>query len=152
VLFYALEDQHRRIRKKNDVSLEIIFLFSENLIEEGLCRGCFILLCSSPCPIGYTHKTSGFKTSSFKTSGFKTSETSGLQNVRFTKRQVYKMSGLHNVRSSKRQVYKKTSIYILYLWLVEIRRLCCSHVCRQSDGCVLFSILEGFFAIYHHNK
>ncbi len=30
----------------------------------------------------------------FKTSGFKTSETSGLQNVRFTKRQVYTMSGL----------------------------------------------------------
>ncbi len=31
---------------------------------------------------------------------------------------------------------------ILYFWLVEIRRFCCSHVCRQSDGCVLFSILE----------
>jgi hypothetical protein len=45
----------------------------------------------------YTHKTSGFKTS----------ETSGLQNVRFTKRQVYKMSGLQNVRSSKRPVAKK---------------------------------------------
>jgi hypothetical protein len=38
------------------------------------------------------------------------------------------------------------------LWLVEIRRFCCSHVCRQSDGCVLFSILEGCFAIYHHNR
>ncbi len=61
-------------------------------------------------------------------------------NVRFTKRQVYKMSGLQNVRSSKRPVAKK-SIYILYLWLVEIRRFCCSHVSRQSDGCVLFSIL-----------
>ncbi len=57
-------------------------------------------------------------------------KTSGLQNVRFTKRQVFKTSGC-----------KKTSIYILYLWLVEIRRFCCSHVCRQSDGCVLFSIL-----------
>jgi hypothetical protein len=56
---------------------------------------------------GYTHKTSGFKTSGFKTSGFKTSETSGLQNVSFTKRQVYKMSGLQNVRSSKRLVAKK---------------------------------------------
>jgi hypothetical protein len=76
-----------------------------------------------------------------KTSGFETSETSGLQNVRFTKRQVYKMSGLQNVRSSKRPVAKKTSVYILYLWLVEIRRFCCSNVCRQSDGCVLFSIL-----------
>jgi hypothetical protein len=46
----------------------------------------------------YTHKTSGFKTSGFKTFGFKTSETSGLQNVRFTKRHVYKTSGLQNVR------------------------------------------------------
>jgi hypothetical protein len=99
----------------------------------------------------YTHKTSGFKTS-----GFKTSETSGLQNVSFTKCQLYKMSALQNVRFTKRQVLKtsrckKTSIYILYLWLVEIRRFCCSHVCRQSEGCALFSILEGFFAIYHHN-
>ncbi len=40
-------------------------------------------------------------------SGFKTSETSGLQNVKFTKSQVYKMSGLQNVRSSKRPVAKK---------------------------------------------
>ncbi len=55
----------------------------------------------------YTHKTSGFKTSGFKTSGFKTSETSGLQNVSFTKRQVNKMSGLQNVISSKRPVAKK---------------------------------------------
>ncbi len=55
----------------------------------------------------YTHKTSGFKTSGFITSGFKTFETSGLQNVRFTKRQVYKMSGLKNVRSSKGSVAKK---------------------------------------------
>jgi hypothetical protein len=30
-----------------------------------------------------------------------------LQNVSFTKRQVYKTSGLQNVRSSKRQVAKK---------------------------------------------
>ncbi len=36
-----------------------------------------------------------------KTSGFKTSETSGLQNVRFTKCQVYKTSGLQNVRLQK---------------------------------------------------
>jgi hypothetical protein len=77
-------------------------------------------------------------------------------NVRFTKRQLYKMSGLQNVRLIKRQVFKtsgckKTSIYILYFWLVEIRRFCCSHVFRQSDGCVLFSILEGYFAICHHN-
>ena len=56
---------------------------------------------------GTPKKTSGFKTSGFKTSGFKTSETSGLQNIRFTKCQVYKMSGLQNVRSSKRPVSKK---------------------------------------------
>jgi hypothetical protein len=49
----------------------------------------------------YTHKTSGFKTSGFKTSGFKTSETSGLQNVSFKKRQVYKTSGIQNVRLQK---------------------------------------------------
>jgi hypothetical protein len=36
-------------------------------------------------------------------SGFKTSEMSGLQNVSFTKRQVYKTSGCQSVRSSKRQ-------------------------------------------------
>jgi hypothetical protein len=48
-------------------------------------------------PSRYTHKTSGFKMSGFKTSGFKTSETSGLQNVWFTKCQVYKTSGLQNV-------------------------------------------------------
>jgi hypothetical protein len=103
-------------------------------------------------PQDINHNTPGFKTSGFKTSGFKTSETSGLQNVRFTKCQVYKMSGLQNVRSSKRLVTKKkTSKYILYLWLVEIRRFCCSHVCRHRDGRVLFSILEGFFATYHHN-
>jgi hypothetical protein len=74
-------------------------------------------------------------------------KTSALQNIRFTKRQVYKMSGLQKVR-----LQKKTSIYILYLWLVEIRRFCCSHVCRQSNGCVLLSILAGFFAINHHNR
>jgi hypothetical protein len=65
-------------------------------------------------------------------------KTSGLQNVRFTKCQVYKTSGLQNVR------LQKTSMYILYSWLVVIRRFCCSHVCWQSEGCVLFSILEGF--------
>jgi hypothetical protein len=64
-------------------------------------------------PKRYTHKTSGFKTSGFKTSGFKTSETSGLQNVRFTKRHVYKMSGLQNVRFTKRQV-EKNHPYIFF--------------------------------------
>jgi hypothetical protein len=56
--------------------------------------------------IWYTHKTSGYNPS-----GFKTSEMSGLQNVRFTKRQVYKTSGRQNVRSSKRLVAKKFHIY-----------------------------------------
>jgi hypothetical protein len=60
-------------------------------------------------------------------------------------RQVYKTSALQNIRcqnirSSKRPVEKKTSIYILYLWLVEIRRFYCSHVCRLC----FISILEGF--------
>ncbi len=72
-------------------------------------------------------------------------------NVSFTKLQVYKMSGF-KTSGFKTSVCKKTSIYILYLWLVEIRRLCCSQVCRQRDGRVLFSILEGFFAIFHHNR
>jgi hypothetical protein len=38
-------------------------------------------------------------------------KTSGLQNVRFTKRQVFKTSGLQNVRSSKRPVAKKHPFY-----------------------------------------
>jgi hypothetical protein len=46
--------------------------------------------------VRYIHKTSGFKTS-----GYKTSETSDLQNVRFTKRQIYKTSGLQNVWLTK---------------------------------------------------
>jgi hypothetical protein len=74
-----------------------------------------------------------FQNVRFQNVRFKTSETSDLQNVRFTTRQVNKMSGLQNVRSSKRPVAKKTSIYILYLWLVEICRFCCSRVRR---GCV----------------
>jgi hypothetical protein len=59
----------------------------------------------------YPHKTSGFKTSSIKTSGFKTSEMSGLQNVSFTKCQVYKMSGRQNVWSSKPLVKKNIHIF-----------------------------------------
>ncbi len=39
------------------------------------------------------------------------SEMSGLQNVRFAKRQVYKTSGLQNVRSSKLPVAKNIHIY-----------------------------------------
>ncbi len=67
-------------------------------------------------------------------------KTSGLQNVRFTEGQVYKTSGLRNF-----WLQKNIHIYILYLWLVVvIRRFCCSHLCRQSYGYVIFSILEGF--------
>ncbi len=83
-------------------------------------------------PVSKRLKRQACKTSALK--------TSGLQNVRFTKCQVFKTSGC-----------KKISIYILYLWLVEIRSFCCSHVCRHRDGRVLFSIIERFFAIYHHN-
>jgi hypothetical protein len=70
-------------------------------------------------------------------------KTSALQNVRFTKRQVVKTSGLQNVRC------KKTSIYILYTcgWWKSA-----GSVAAMFAGCVLFSILEGFLAIYHHNR
>jgi hypothetical protein len=79
--------------------------------NRGLTRNKVLVLTAvlqlTAANLRYTHKTSVFKTSGFKTSGFKMSETSGLQNVRFTKRQVYKMSGLQNVRSSNRPVAKK---------------------------------------------
>ncbi len=129
-------NSYRAGAHSNLVTLDVSTLFSV-----GVQRTVIML-------IWYTHKTSGFKTSGFKTSGFKTSETSGLQNVSFTKRQVYKTSGRQNVRSSKRPFAKKTSLYILYLWLVEIRRFCCSHVCRL--GFILY--FRGFFAIYHNNR
>jgi hypothetical protein len=49
---------------------------------------------STETDVSWVHPQNvGFKTSGFKMSGFKTSETSGLQNVRFTKRQVFKTSG-----------------------------------------------------------
>ncbi len=73
-------------------------------------------------------------------------KTLGLQNVRFTKCQVYKTSGLQNIR-----LQKKHPCMFCTCGCWKTRRFCCSHVCRQSDGCVLFSILEGCFAIYHHN-
>jgi hypothetical protein len=65
-------------------------------------------------------------------------KTSALQNVRFTKRQVYKTSGLQNVLLQKN----------IHLYSVLVGggnpQVLLRHVCRQSDGCVLFSILEGF--------
>ncbi len=44
-----------------------------------------------------------------------------LQNVMFTKRQVYKMSGLQNIRSPNVRLQKNIHIYSIYLWLLEIR-------------------------------
>ncbi len=61
------------------------------------------------------------------------------------KRQVYKTSGLQNVRFTKRQGYS-------VLVVGGNTQVLLQHVCRESDGCVLFSILEGFLAVYHHNK
>jgi hypothetical protein len=65
-------------------------------------------------------------------------KTSALQNVRFTKRQVYKTSGLQNVLLQKN----------IHLYSVLVGggnpQVLLRHVCRQSDGCVLFSILKGF--------
>jgi hypothetical protein len=55
--------------------------------------------------------------SGFETSGFKTSETSGLQKVSFTKRQVVKTSGLQNVWLKKKHPY----IFCTCVWR-KIRR------------------------------
>jgi hypothetical protein len=65
-------------------------------------------------------------------------KTSGLQNFRFTKRQVYKTSGLKNAR-----LQKNIQIYLV-LVVGGNPQVLLRHVSRQSDGCVLFSILEGF--------
>ncbi len=48
------------------------------------------------------------------------------------------MSGLQNVRSSKRPIEKK------HPYIFCTCGFCYSRVCRQSDGCVLFSVFEGF--------
>ncbi len=108
------------------------------------------------CIKGYTHKTSGFKTSGFKTSGFKTSEMSGLQNVRFTKRQVYKTSVLQNVRFTKRQVFKtsgcKKHSYIYSVLVVGGNPQFLLQPCLQVKWWLCFILyFRGFFAIYHHN-
>ncbi len=98
----------------------------------------------------YTHKTSGFKTSGFKTSGFKTSETSGWQNVRFTKRQVYKMSvyktsGLQNVRLQK-------NIHIYSVLVVGGNPQVMLQPCLQAKWWLCFIFyFWGFFVIHHHN-
>jgi hypothetical protein len=63
--------------------------------------------CAVQCIAGTPTKRQVSKRQVSKRPVSKTSETSGLQKVRFTKRQVYKMSGLQNVRSSKRPVAKK---------------------------------------------
>jgi hypothetical protein len=78
----------------------------------------------------------------FQNVRFQTSETSGLQNVMFTKCQFYKTSGLQNVR-----LQKNIHIYSV-LVIVGNPQVLCSYVCRQRDGRVLFSILEVFFLPY----
>ncbi len=85
-----------------------------------------------------------------------------FQNVwhgRFTKRQVYKTSGLQNVRFTKRQVFKtsgckKTSINILYLWLLVVggNPQVMLQPCLQAKWWLCFIFyFWGFFVSYHHN-
>ncbi len=79
------------------------------------------------------------------------SETSGLQNVRFAKRQVYKMSGLQNVRSSKRPFAK--NIHICSVLVVGGNPQVLLQPCLQAKGWLCFILyFKGFFAIYHHNR
>jgi hypothetical protein len=96
---------------------------------QTVCKNNYKCTCGTPTK----RKVTKCQVSNHPVSKRQVCKTSGLQNVRFTKHQVFKTPGC-----------KKTFIYILYLWLVEIRRFCYSHACRQSDGSVLFSILEVF--------
>jgi hypothetical protein len=94
----------------------------------------------------YTHKTSGFKTSGFETFGFKTSEKAGLQNVRFTKRQVFKMSGCKMsglkmsllVNISKRLFSKK---YIDLTYVVDFHKACYLTGLTRLTSIKFYSIL-----------
>jgi hypothetical protein len=90
--------------------------------------------------------------SGFKTSGFKTSETSGLQNFRFAKRQVYKTPGLQNLRSSKCPVAKNIHIYSVLV----VGGNSTGSVAAMFAGkmmAVFYSLfLEFFFAVYQHNR
>jgi hypothetical protein len=66
-----------------------------------------------------------------------------FQNVRFTKRQVYKMSGLQNVRSSKRPVAKKNS----YIFCTCGRWKSAGSVAAMFAGKVMdvfYSLFRGF--------
>jgi len=56
------------------------------------------------------------------------------------------MSGLQNVRSSKRPVAKNIHKYSVFVVGGNPKVLLQSYVCRQSDGCVLFSIFEVFLS------
>ncbi len=94
----------------------------------------FLHACWLKCFVGTPTKRQVSKRQVFKTSGFKTSETSGLQNVSFTKRQVYKMSGLQNVRSSKHPVAKEHPFIFCTCGWWKSAGFCWSHA----------SILEGF--------
>ncbi len=98
----------------------------------------------------YTHKTSGFIMS-----GFKTSETSGLQNVRVTKCQVYKTSGLQ-----KRPVAKKLFFFYFFGGFFIFFPYCIQHcfICRPSDSTVPTdagieprTVATGALAVRHSN-
>ncbi len=88
-------------------------------------------------------------------------KTSGLQNVRFTKCQVYKMSGLQNVRFTKRQVYKTSGIQNVRLQknihkysvlVVGGNTQVMLQPCLQAKWWLCFIFyFWGFFVIYHHN-
>ena len=73
-----------------------------------------------------------------------------VRNVRFTKRQVYKMSGLQNVRSSKRPVAIIHPFCTCGWWKSA------GSVAAMFAGkvmAVFYSLfLRGFFALYHHNR
>jgi hypothetical protein len=120
------------------------WLFLKNWPVNGPCGRC-----SSVCgPLGWSTNFEGSESDQIQCTSITGTPTKRQVSKRL-KHQVCKTSGLQNVRFTKPQVFKtpsckKTSIYILYLWFVEIRRFCCSHVCRQSDGCVLL-YFRGFF-------
>ncbi len=109
-----------------------------------------------------------FQNVRFQNVWFQMSEMSGLQNVRFTKRQVYKTSGLQNVRFTKCQVFKTSGCkklpYILYSVLVvgrntQVLLQPCLHVCMFTVSLMLSSSIgvtlkpeSGMWKIVNKNK
>ncbi len=138
----------KSLRKREFLQERVFFIAGDNVLHDILPKSTWTLHSASPFFINTFYMVHS-QNVRFQNVRFQNVRFQNVWNVRFTKRQVCKTSGLQNGRLTRRQVLKmsgckKTSIYILYLWLVEIRWFCCSHVCRQSDGCVLFSILEDF--------